>query len=394
MAGRTEPIVVLGSGLAGWTTVRELRKLEPQTPVTVITADAGDFYAKPALSNAFAQGRRPEQLVSTPAGKMAQTLGVTLLERTRVTAVDRTRRAVVTDKGRVPYGKLVIATGAQPIRVPVGGDAADNVLSVNSLDDFAAFHNRLTPEARIAIMGAGLIGCEFANDLAAAGYPVSVVDPAARPLAALLPEAAGDALRAALHALGTSWHFGTTVQSVDRCGESLRVQLANGVSFAADVVLSAIGLRADTALAQAAGLVCERGIVVDSALATSDPAIFALGDCAQYATGNWREGAVAGGRSLPYVLPIMAAARVLAGHLAGGAGPLAFPLMPVSIKTPALPLVVASPPMGTAGHWHEADEGLWQFLDETGLARGFALAGKQTSRRAELSQKMAVKGCF
>ena len=390
MTGSADPIIVLGSGLAGWTTVRELRKLDPALPVTVISADAGDFYAKPSLSNAFAQGKRPEQLVGTPAAKMAETLGVTLLAQTRVDAIDRAAHAVVTGQGRLRYSRLVLATGARPIRVPLAGDAADEVRSVNSLDDFADFHARLRPGARVAIMGAGLIGCEFANDLAAAGYRVSVVDPSTRPLAALLPAAASEALRLALHALGVDWRLGTTVQSVSRAGAALELLLANGDRIGTDLVLSAIGLRADTALAQAAGLACDRGIVVDSRLATSDADVFALGDCAQYAGGLWTDGPLAGGRTLPYVLPIMNAARVLAAQLAGRTGTLAFPLMPVSIKTPALPLVVAAPAVGSAGEWQGPEEGLWHFIDDSGAARGFVLAGRQTSRRAEQAQRIAV----
>lgn len=388
MAAGAGPIVVLGSGLAGWTTVRELRKLDAAAPVTLITGDGGDFYAKPSLSNAFAHGKLPGQLVSTPAAKMAESLGVTLLQRTQVEAIDRAAHAVATAKGRFPYRRLVLATGATPIRVPVAGDGARQVLSVNSLDDFAAFHAQLRPGSRVTIMGAGLIGCEFANDLATAGFQVRVVDPSPRPLAALLPEAASEALHQALRQLGTCWHLGTTVQTVHREGDALRVQLATGERFGADVVLSAIGLRADLALAQAAGLVCERGIVVDGTLATSDSDIFALGDCAQYAAGLWRDGPVAGGRSLPYVLPILAAAKVLAAQLAGRHDTLVFPLMPVSIKTPALPLVVAAP--ASAGQWHEPEPGVWNFIDPAGAQRGFVLAGKQTSRRAELAQRLAV----
>ncbi len=390
MTHGVDPIIVLGSGLAGWTTVRELRKLDPAQPVMVITADAGDFYAKPSLSNALAQGKRPEQLVSTPAAKMAGTLGVTLLAHTRVEAIDRVARVVTTDRGRHPYSRLVLATGARPIRVPLAGDGAAAVRSVNSLDDFADFHAQLRPGARVAIMGAGLIGCEFANDLAAAGYQVSVVDPSPRPLAALLPEAASEALLLALAGLGVDWRLGTTVQSVSHAGDALQLTLADGERIGADVVLSAIGLRADTALAQAAGLVCERGIVVDSTLATSDPDIFALGDCAQYADGRWAEGPVAGGRTLPYVMPIMNAARVLAAQLAGREGTLAFPLMPVSVKTPALPLVVASPAPASIGRWHGPEEGLWHFIDDGGAARGFVLAGKQTSRRAEQTLRVSL----
>jgi len=392
------PIVIIGAGLAGWTTVREFRKLDAATPVVLITADSGDFYAKPALSNAFAQKRTPAQLVTTPAAKMVETLQVTLMPYTRVTGIDTAAKTVRTDQGDAAWRSLVLATGAQPIQIPLQGDAANQVLSVNSLDDFAAFHARLTgadgaPVAgrRVVIMGAGLIGCEFANDLAGAGCPVSVVDPAARPLAALLPEAASAQLRDALALLGVDWHFGTTVSAVQHDGPALRVTLADGRALEVDVVLSAIGLRADTALAQAAGLVCERGVVVDAQLRSSVPDVHALGDAAQYASGLWSEAPLAGGRTLPYVMPIMNAARVLAARLAGQSASLAFPLMPVAIKTPALPLVVAPPAPACSGGWQAAEPGEWHWLDAAAALRGFALAGAATARRVKVAAALSAQ---
>jgi len=157
------PLIVIGAGLAGWTAVREFRKHDRSTPVIVVTADDGDFYAKPSLSNAFAQGR-------APAARMVESLQVTLLQRTRVQRIDAAAQSVATSQGRFSYGQLVLATGAQPIRVPLAGDAANEVLSVNHLDDFAQLHARLQRPSRVLIMGAGLIGCEFANDLAIAGH--------------------------------------------------------------------------------------------------------------------------------------------------------------------------------------------------------------------------------
>lgn len=145
--------------------------------------------------------------------------------------------------------------------------------------------------------------------------------------------------------------------------------------LAADVVLSAIGLRADTRLALVAGLSCEGGIVVDTALQTSAPNVFALGDAAQYAS--------AGNVTLPFVMPIMNAARALAATLAGQRTDLVFPIMPVAVKTPAMPLLIASPGPGTHGGWQEVETHVWQHLGEQGRRQGFILAGAQTSRRAE-----------
>jgi rubredoxin-NAD+ reductase len=385
------PLIIIGAGLAGWTTVREFRKLDTTTPIILVTADNGDFYAKPSLSNAFAQKRTPDQLVSTPAAKMVETQNVTLMAHSRVTALDTAAKTVSLQSGdsqqTVGYSQLVLATGAQPIRVPVAGNAADQVLSINTLDDFRSLYPTLAePGKTVLIMGAGLIGCEFANDLVQGGHHVHVVDPADRPLAALLPPAAGLQLQAALGALDIQWHFGATVQSVQSNGDDAPcvVTLSNGQEISADAVLSAIGLRADTALAASAGILCERGIVVDAHLKTSTDAVFALGDCAQYAS--------AGQRTLPYVMPIMNAARALAATLAGTPTELVFPLMPVAVKTPALPIVVSAPHPAQGGDW-EADAtedasmgGVWRFVDSAQALRGFVLTGKQTARRMELSK--------
>jgi rubredoxin-NAD+ reductase len=387
----SQPLIIVGAGLAGWTTAREFRKLDTTTPVLLVTADSGDFYAKPSLSNAFAQGRLPAQLVSTPAAKMAETLNVSLLAHTRVEAIDAAAQTLnVRSAGglqTLAYRDLVLATGAQPIRVPVQGDAADAVVSINSLDDFAAFHARLqavaeAPDAQqrqVLIMGAGLIGCEFANDLAQAGVRVRVVDPGPRALAALLPPEASAALQAALEVLGVHFDFGCTVHAVDHAADRLQVTLATGELVPADAVLSAVGLRADTALAQAAGLQVDRAIVVNTHLQTSAAHIYALGDSAQYASAPSLLSAH--GSTLPYVMPIMSAARALAATLAGTPTALAFGLMPVSVKTPALPLVVATAQAGLAGSWAAASVGIWHWLDDAGQPRGFVLAGAQTAQR-------------
>lgn len=377
------PIIIIGSGLAGWTTVRELRKLDASTPVTLITLDSGDFYAKPSLSNALHQGRTPAQLISTGAQKMAQTHQVNLLAHTRVLAIDPAARTINTSQGVLHYSQLVLATGAQPIRVPLQGDAADQVLSVNSLDDYTRFHTLLVEQQgatkHVLIMGAGLIGCEFANDLIASGYQVTVVDPSASPIAALLASPVSAQLHDALGALGVSWRFGTTVQSVNRIDSHFLAELSNGQTVDADIVLSAIGLRPDTSLAKAAGLACERGIVVDTFLQTSAQHIYALGDGTQY-----------GGRGMPYVMPIMHAAKALGATLAGTPTEVNFPVMPVAIKTPALPIVLAPPPPGVPGAWHDAEADLWEYLDAQSQLQGFILVAKQVSRRTELAKRIAI----
>ncbi len=336
-------IVIVGSGLAAWSTVRELRKLEALSsmalqPITVICADSGDFYAKPTLSNALAQKRTPAQLVTTPAAKMAEAQHVTLMANTSAHKIDAAAQVVHTDKGDFSYDRLVLALGASPIRVPVDGDAVDEILSVNSITDFATFHAKLDGSPKhVAIMGAGLIGCEFANDLVLGGHTVSVIDPAPRALAALIDESTSLELQNKLTPLGVTWHFGTTVQAARAHENQIRVTLANGETLQADLILSAIGLRPNVQLAKDAGLTTDRGIVVNELLQTSNEHIFALGDCAQYGFVNGKI------QVLPYVMPVMHASRALASTLSGKPQPVRFPGMPVRVKTPAHPITVASP---------------------------------------------------
>ncbi len=375
-----DPIVIIGSGLAGYNVARELRKLDKQTPLAVISADSAHFYPKPTLSNSFAINKAPENIPISSPEQMASQLNATLRAHVRVTAIDPTRHAIRIGDETVTYSKLVLALGADQIRLPLTGSGADRVMTVNDLEDYARFRAAIEGKRMVAIIGAGLIGCEFANDLSGAGYRVAVIDIAAQPLSRLLPPAGGALLKRRLEALGVTWHLGTGVAAVDANGEGMRITLANGVSFDADVVLSAIGLKPRIALAEAAGLKTNRGIAVSRGLETSAPDVYALGDCAEV------EGLV-----LPFVMPIMHAARALAATLAGKPTPVSYPAMPVLVKTPACPTIVSPPPAGAAGSWSITadDESVKSlFLGADGKLLGFALNGKATAERAALTQQL------
>ena len=372
------PVLVLGSGLAGWTVIKEFRKHDTQTPVMLVTAGTGDAYPKPALSTAFAQNKLPAQLRNGVATDLAATLNVQLQAHTRATSVDLAKQQLHTDQGVFEYSRLVLAHGADPIRIPMQGDAADTVLSVNQLADYQVLRDKLQAGMRVLIMGAGLIGCEFANDLSGAGFKVQVADPSSRALAALLPEDASLQLQDALSALGVAWHFNDSVASVSHHNGALQAQLKSGATIDTDLVLSAVGLRPNTAWLKDAGLACDKGVLVNHLLQTSDPQVYALGDVAQYASAQ--------NRLLPYVMPIMTAARALGATLAGTPTEVVFPVMPVAVKTPALPLLLAVPVPGSAGEWKTAEEGVWQFISEGGQCQGFVLAGKQTAQRSKALQ--------
>ncbi|MDD3449379.1 MAG: FAD-dependent oxidoreductase [Gammaproteobacteria bacterium] len=376
-----EPLVIVGTGLAGYTLARAFRKLDRATPLALVTADDGHFYSKPMLSNALARGKAPAELVTTPGERMAAELDATLVARAPVEAIDTAARRLRTARGEIAYSRLVLALGARPIRPPLAGDGAGEVLTVNSLDDYARYHAVLRGAGHVAIIGPGLIGCEFANDLLASGRRVTVIGPDPRPLGRLLPPAAGEALQAALGAAGVEWRLGTVAERVEREGAGYRVGLADGGTITADRVLSAVGLQPETDLARAAGLAVNRGIRVDAALRTSAPDVYALGDCVE-----------ADDQVLPYVQPLMEQAKVLAAVLNGGTERLAYPVMPVVVKTPAHPVVVVPPAPGRAGTWsvEAGPDGVRAEFRGEGVLAGFALTGAATAARQSLVKELAA----
>lgn len=373
-------IVIIGSGLAGYTVIREVRKLDKTIPITLVTKEPGYFYSKPMLSTALASNKSAEQLVSTSAEVMAAQLEMTILSEADVTAIDTTAQTIATSKGSIAYGKLVLGLGADQIRLPLQGNAANEVITVNDLEEYAQFRKSIEGKKRIVILGAGLIGCEFSNDLVLGSYEVDVIDLAPQALGRLLPEAAAQALQAKLSEAGVRWHFATTVQSIDRNGDFLAITLANGSVITSDVFLSAVGLRPRLDLAKAAGIATASGITVNRQLETSANNVYAIGDCAEV------DGLV-----LPYVMPIMQAARALAPNLLGRMTALTYPAMPVMVKTPALPTIVSPPAQGALGEWkiNPIEGGLEaRFESSDGKLLGFALLGTATAQRAALTKEL------
>lgn len=388
-----KPIIIVGSGLAGYTLAREFRKLNQAAPLFIITADDGGFYSKPMLSNAFAQGKQAAQLVTQSASQMAEQLGATIMTGTRVDNIDVVNKAVHTSAGVFEYDRLILALGAQPIRLGLEGDAADEVMSVNNVDDYALFRRRIAQragEVRIAILGAGLIGCEFADDLAGAGHHVTLVDPNALPLSALAASALSRGLQASLGKRGVTLRLGTTATRIARHDGALRVTLADGDILDADLVLSAVGLRPDLRLAQAAQLKTGRGIMVDTCGSTSAPDVYALGDCAEYSIDGR-------GITLPYIAPLMTAARAIARTLHGEPTAIAFPPAPVIVKTPSFPLALLPPPANAQGTWSETQYGqriVCRYFNAAGTLIGFGVAPQAVAVRQELLAELGNRKVF
>lgn len=374
------PVVIVGSGLAGYTVARELRKLDAETPLVILSRDHGGFYSKPMLSNAFAQKKTAGSLLIKPASTMATDINAEVRANVIVTAINPEQKLITVNGEPLQYSKLVLALGADTIKLPLQGNGADSVLSVNDLDDYRSFRDAVEGKKSVAILGAGLIGCEFANDMVGEGYKVDVIDLAPQLLGRLLPPDSAAFIQRKLEGEGIVFHLGKTTQAIEMAGTQYLIKLTNGDSILTDVVLSAVGLKPRTALAGAAGIKTNRGIIVNKLLQTNVEDIYALGDCAEVE-----------GRVLPFVMPIMQAARALASTLAGNPTAVKYPAMPVAVKLPACPTVVSPPDAGSQGEWKvESDVagGKALFHHKDGQLLGFALMGAAVSEKSQLTQQL------
>jgi rubredoxin-NAD+ reductase len=230
------------------------------------------------------------------------------------------------------------------------------------------------------VLGAGLVGIEYANDLAAAGFQVSVIALEQQPLAQLLPAQLGEVLQQQLKAIGVEFYWGSAIADAEFTDQQLRLTLADGRSLNTELILSAVGLKPNLQLAIQAGIECGKGIKVNQTLATSAADIYALGDCAEVCSHN-----------LMYIQPISLSAKALALTLTGQSTAVQFPVMPVIVKSQALPVVSWPAPLQQQGEWTFEGQGLdWmaKFQNHSGLLLGFALTGKMVAQRLRLAKEM------
>ena len=435
-----QPVIIIGSGMAGYTLARELRKLTTGLPIVMVCQDSGDSYAKPTLSNAYAQNKLADTIANASAAKMAETLNLTLLNFHQGIDINAAEQFIVVrslaneaSQTTLAYRDLVLATGAHSRLLPNLAVNHQTIFAVNHLDEYKSFQQRLNTlksqklaPVKVAIIGAGLIGCEFANDLIGqntdnqtADITVAVFDKAARPLAQQLPSQAGIMLQDALTQSGVTFYLGTDITSIttnvnknintsDNATVTISFDRDNqSQTFEADIVLIAIGLVANTDLAASANIAIassqhinptithlprtvQQGIKVDAYLATSAEHIYAIGDCANVM-----------GSYMPYVMPLMNQAKALAKTLADpnmAPTKVAYPAMPVALKTPSLPLVV----LPVSGQYSD-DQLYWQTFpttdgmvmtahpkDDPNSILGFVLAGKEAAKqRLTLTKQVA-----
>ncbi|OLS59880.1 NAD(P)/FAD-dependent oxidoreductase [Pseudomonas putida] len=376
----TDPVVIIGTGLAGYNLAREFRKLDGETPLLLITADDGRSYSKPMLSTGFAKNKDADGLSMAEPGAMAEQLKAEIRTHTRISGIDPGHKRLWIGEEQVRYRDLVLAWGAETVRVPMEGDGVDAVYPINDLEDYARFRAAAAGKRRVLILGAGLIGCEFANDMSLGGFEVDVVAPCEQVMPTLLHPAAAAAVQGGLEGLGVRFHLGPVLTRLLRASEGLEAHLSDGSVIACDLVVSAVGLRPRTDLAGAAGLRINRGVVVDRQLRTSHANIFALGDCAEV-----------DGLNLLYVMPLMTSARALAQTLAGNPSAVAYGPMPITVKTPVCPLVVSPPPLGNEGTWSVEGQGSDLKVlchDAQGQLLGYALTGSAVMEKLALNRQL------
>ncbi|SCZ35937.1 MULTISPECIES: NAD(P)/FAD-dependent oxidoreductase [Pseudomonas] len=374
------PVVIVGTGLAGYNLAREFRKFDGETPLLLITADDGRSYSKPMLSTGFGKNKDADGLSMAEPGAMAEQLKAEIRTHTRISGIDPGHKRLWIGEEAVSYRDLILAWGAETVRVPIEGDGGDLVFPINDLEDYARFRAAAAGKRRVLLLGAGLIGCEFANDLILGGYEVQLVAPCEQVMPTLLHPAAAAAVQAGLESLGARFHLGPVLTRLQKVADGLEAHLSDGQVIPCDVVVSAIGLRPRIDLAAAAGIQTNRGMVVDRHLQTSHANIYALGDCAEV-----------NGLNLLYVMPLMSCARALAQTLAGNPTVVNYGPMPITVKTPVCPLVVSPPPRGREGVWTVEGQGADIKVlchDADGQLLGYALTGAAVMEKLALNKQL------
>jgi 3-phenylpropionate/trans-cinnamate dioxygenase ferredoxin reductase subunit len=283
-------IVIVGAGQAAATLAETLRRRGHDGPVTIIGDEADPPYQRPPLSKKYLTGEiARERLYLRPPQAWADD-GITIRIRTRATGIDRAARRVdLSDGSTLTYDRLVLATGSVPRRLPDGiGGNLPGVFSIRSLADADAMAPHLRHNARLVVIGGGYIGLEAAAVARRRGLHVTVIEAAPRILGRVAaPETAAWFL--ALHRTqGVTVIEGAALARLEGDSAVQRAVLADGRVLPADLVVAGIGIQPATALAEDAGLAIDNGIAVDAFCATSDPDIFAIGDCASFPQDNRR----------------------------------------------------------------------------------------------------------
>ncbi|WP_263604325.1 nitrite reductase large subunit NirB [Xanthomonas bonasiae] len=328
--------------MAGIRTVEELLKLMPgMYDITVFGAEPHPNYNRILLSPVLAGEQRFDEIVLNPLAWYAEH-GIRLHVGKEVTRIDRIRRKVIAADGtEAPYDRLLLATGSLPIVLPVPGKELKGVIGYRDMHDTQTMIDTATRKRHAVVIGGGLLGLEAANGLKQRGMQVTVVHLADWLLERQLDPVAGQLLQQSLSERGLEFRLGTSTTELvgNADGEVVAVKFSDGSEVPADLVVMAAGIRPNIALAQAAGIHCTRGIVVNDTLQTFDPRVYAVGECASH-------------RGIAYglVAPLFEQAKICANHLAGfGIGIYRGSVASTKLKVTGIDLFSAGDFMGGEG---------------------------------------------
>jgi 3-phenylpropionate/trans-cinnamate dioxygenase ferredoxin reductase component len=274
-------IVIVGAGEAGARAAITLRAEGYAGPLALIGEEAPAPYERPPLSKAtIVSPTAPAVPTIGDAAGLAD-LGIAHTTSVAVASIDRAARAIVLSDGRLlSYDKLLLATGARPRKL--AGEGAEAAIYLRNFDDAVALRGRFGARGAIAIVGGGFIGLELASSACALGCRVVVIEAAPRILMRGVPAAIADIVAQRHRAAGVELVTGAAIATIRRAGEGHAIVLADGRRIEADCVIAGIGAAPDVSLAEAAGLAIDNGVAVDGRLRTSDPHIYAAGDCASF----------------------------------------------------------------------------------------------------------------
>jgi 3-phenylpropionate/trans-cinnamate dioxygenase ferredoxin reductase subunit len=280
----SQRVVIVGAGQAGFQVAASLRGKSFDGPIAILGEEPALPYQRPPLSKGYVKGEASESsLLLRPADFYVQN-DIAVRISTQVTAIDRAAKAVVlTDGERVPYDSLVLATGARVRPLPVRGATLSGVVYVRTLADAMTLKPLMQTVTHVVVIGGGFIGLECAAVARTLGREVVVLEAMERLMARVVSPMLSAYYLDLHRGRGVDVRLGTAVTAIEGDGEKLNaVRCADGTVLPADLVVVGIGILPNEELAKAAGLACDRGIVVDEWLRTQDPDIYAIGDCAAF----------------------------------------------------------------------------------------------------------------